>query len=109
MIELERVRIIRSDNNLAGRIQFALSYLESHGNPMTQSDGKTVTDVEDIDIGGLFHLICRANMVKTDDIMLKEYISLLRSFRNSLAHMTPCKAVEVRELLDFEQDYENKR
>lgn len=109
MIELARVRIIRSDENLAGRIQFALSYLESHGNPMTQSDGKTVTDLEDIDIGGLFHLICRANMVKTDDIMLKEYISLLRSFRNSLAHMTPCKADEVRELLDFEQDYENKR
>ena len=109
MIELARVRIIRSDENLAGRIQFALSYLESHGSPMTQSDGKTVTDLEDIDIGGLFHLICRANMVKTDDIMLKEYISLLRSFRNSLAHMTPCKADEVRELLDFEQDYENKR
>ena len=75
---------------------------------MTHSNGKTVTDIEDIDISGLFHLICRANMVKTDDIMLKEYISLLRSFRNSLAHMTPCRADEVRELLDFEQDYSSK-
>ena len=105
MIELARVRIIRGNDELAGRIQFALSYLESHGSPMIQSDGKTVTELEDIDIGGLFHLVCRANMIKTDDVMLKEYISILRSFRNSLAHMTPCRADEVRELLDFERHY----
>ena len=108
MIELARVRILRSDDNLAGRIQFALSYLEAHGTPMTQSDGKIVTDCEDIDIGGMFHLICRANMIKTNDSMLGEYVSLLRSFRNSLAHMTPCRADEIRELLDFERHYENK-
>ena len=76
---------------------------------MTHSNGKTVTDIEDIDISGLFHLICRANMVKTDDIMLKEYISLLRSFRNLLLHMTTCRVDEVRELLDFERHYESQR
>ncbi len=76
---------------------------------MTHSNGKIVTDIEDIDISGLFHLICRANMVKTDDIMLKEYISLLRSFRNLLVHMTTCRVDEVRELLDFERHYESQR
>ena len=108
MIEIARVRILRSDESLAGRIQFALTYLESHGKPMTQSDGKIVTDIEDIDIGGMFHLICKANMIKTNDSMLGEYVSLLRSFRNSLAHMTPCRADEIRELLDFERHYDNK-
>ena len=108
MIELARVRIISSDDDLARRIQFALEYLKSHDNPMTLSDGKIVEVPEDLDLGGLFHLVCRANMIKTNDIMLNEYIALLRSFRNSLAHMTPCKAAEVCELIDFERHYENK-
>ena len=108
MIELARVKILRSNDELRGRIAFALSYMESHGFPMTQSDGRTVTDPEDLDIGGLFHILCKSNMIKMNDVMLNEYVSILRTFRNSLAHMTPCRVDSVRELLDFERHYWEK-
>ena len=108
MIEISRVKILRGDAELFGRIKFALSWMEANGFPMTQSDGKTVTDPEDLDIGGLFHILCKSNLIKNVDVMLAEYVSLLRTIRNSLAHMTPCKVAEVRELLDFQRHYDGK-
>ena len=108
MIELARVKILKENDELRGRIAFALSYMELHGFPMTQSDGRTVTDPEDLDIGGLFHILCKSNMIKMNDVMLNEYVSILRTFRNSLAHMTPCRVDTVRELLDFERHYWEK-
>ena len=108
MIELARVKIIRNYAGLSGKLGFALSWLQSNERAMIQSDGKIVIDPEDLDIGGLFHLLCQSKMIKPADETLNEYVSLLRTFRNSLAHMTPCRAEDVNDLLEYERYYADK-
>ena len=108
MIELARVRIIRNYKGLSDKLAFALSWLNANGQAMKQSDGKTVIDPEDLDTGGLFHLLCQSKMIKPVDEELNEYVSLLRSFRNLLAHMTPCQVNDVSDLLEYERRYADK-
>lgn len=105
MIELARVRLLRSYDGLAESINRVLKYLNARGTPMIQSDGKAILEASDIDLGGLFHVVCASGMTKINDVTLNEYISILRSFRNSLAHMNPCSVERVCELLDFEEYY----
>ncbi|MBQ3402719.1 MAG: hypothetical protein IJG65_05030 [Synergistaceae bacterium] len=107
MIELERVRIIRGTEGLSEKLNTALMYKNANGSPMRQSDGTIVLSSEELDTGGLCYLLC-GNMIHPADNELNEYVSLLRKFRNSLAHMKPCNVDDVREFLRYRSYYSDK-